>query len=170
MRVHVFLFLGLLCLAAGALVFGKADGEFTGWQRQDVFAKIIAPRLERGIAVVAEESFREDYKGGVWRAGTDYPGKPGVSMITAYHDTHGFVRHLQAGDELVLNMRGGKIARYTVDELLAQQESELKISTSKNENVLLLTSCYEPENWQNEKEICFIAVSRPLPLIDAVTS
>jgi sortase A len=124
-------------------------------------AKIILPDMNREHVIMSGVSGDVLAVAPGWHEGTDFPGQPGISLISAYGNTHfGFLRHLQEGDVFTLETRDGNHRSYLVSEMSIVQESEMKVAVGKDESVLLLSTSYPLSNWQQGEKVRLVVVAR----------
>jgi len=75
--------------------------------------------------------------------GTPLPGEAGNNVIAGHRDTHlAFMRALQAGDELSVERRDGRIARYRVNAMEVLDKRDTWVTKNEGPTRLTLVTCW----------------------------
>lgn len=75
--------------------------------------------------------------------GTALPGERGNSVIGGHRDTHlAFLRALRAGDEIVVETRDGRRARYAVRDTQVLDRHDVWVAEQKGPARLTLVTCF----------------------------
>jgi len=149
----------------------QGESEAAPWPGFDSrpVAKLSVARLNKNLVILEGTSGDVLSLAPGWSRGTDVPGMPGVSLITAPRDTHfSFLRNLRPGDILRLQTVAGS-RDYTVEELKIVMENDLQVSREDGDSVLLLSTWLPFANWQPDGAR-FIAVARASGKAKAITS
>ena len=76
-------------------------------------------------------------------SGTPLPGADGVAVIAGHRDTHfRFLRHVQAGDEIVIEAPGRRRARFRVRERAVGDARTAVLAGADDAPELVLITCY----------------------------
>jgi sortase A len=131
------------------------------WAAGMPVAKIIIPELKQEHIIMNGVSDRILELVPGWHEGTDFPGKPGISLISARRDTHfAFLRKLKEGDSFFLETQEGKRKLYYVSELSVVQDKKIKVQGHDNESILLLSTSYSFQNWHEDEELRLVIIAR----------
>lgn len=140
---------------------GEAEAKPWPWMDSAPVAKIAVPRLNKEFVVMRGTSGTVLAFAPGWHEGTDRPGAPGISLVSAHRDTHfGFLNELQRGDEITLQTSEGRQIEYVVDELRIVMDPQVQVKRNEQESTLLLSTCFPFVNWQPGGEMRFIVVAR----------
>ncbi len=113
------------------------------WADTGPVARLIAPRQGAEVFVLAGATGRTLAFGPGHVFGTAAPGAPGNSVISAHRDTHfAFLKHLRAGDELIVETPDGVRRHYTVDGARVVDRRDLRALAPDAEPRLTLITCY----------------------------
>ena len=75
--------------------------------------------------------------------GTPLPGRAGVAIIAGHRDTHfRFLRHVQAGDAIVVEAPGRPPARFRVRERVVVDARTAVLARADDARELVLVTCY----------------------------
>lgn len=75
--------------------------------------------------------------------GTPLPGETGNSVIAGHRDTHlAFLRDLQRGDELEVQRRDGRLARYRVKAMEVLDKRDTWVTRNEGGTRLTLVTCW----------------------------
>ncbi len=91
------------------------------------------------------------------------PGQAGTSVIAGHRDTHfGFLRHLPAGELLLVQLPGGESLIYKVSaaEVVDSRRSLLQIRRG-GANELLLVTCYPFDDLQPGGPLRYVVRAQP---------
>ena len=165
--IRRLLFVAVLALAVGFLAAGgriwlKAQlaqyllrrawaavdaggGAVKPWPWADTWpvARLVAPRHDVDLIVLADASGRTMAFGPGHVPGTAPPGAPGHTVLTGHRDTaFRFLRALAPGDELRVVAPGGTERRYAVAETRVVDAGETWVLRETLEGRLTLVTCY----------------------------
>lgn len=74
---------------------------------------------------------------------TSLPGKAGNAVISAHRDTHfAFLRHLQAGEEIQLELPNATTHRYRVRDSTVAHQDSMRVTQDTRVPTLTLVTCY----------------------------
>jgi sortase A len=106
-------------------------------------ARLLAPRHDVDLIVLADASGRTMAFGPGHVPGTAPPGAPGHTVLTGHRDTaFRFLRALAIGDELRVVSPGGAERRYAVLETRVVDASETWVLHETADDRLTLVTCY----------------------------
>lgn len=133
-------------LIASAWEETRASGRPTRpWPWADVHpvARLVVPRLGASMVVLEGDSGRSLAFAPGHRTGTPMPGANGNAVISAHRDTHfTFLRHVRAGDRIVVETAAGSSRAYRVTTAEVAHESRLDLLADRREAELTLVTCW----------------------------
>jgi sortase A len=105
--------------------------------------RMIMPKYNVDLIVLAGDSGRTLAFGPGHRYGTVLPGEIGNSMISAHRDTHfQFLQNVQVGDEFIIQSKDGTLHRFKIVNTEIVDSRKALIRTSSQSAVLTLVTCY----------------------------
>jgi sortase A len=119
--------------------------EVKPWPWADTWpvARLVVPRLEVDLFVLAGANGRTIAFGPGHVFGTPRPGEAGNSAIGGHRDTHlAFLRDLGIGTELVVERPDGARRRYRVDWTSVLDKREVWVLKNEGPTRLTLITCY----------------------------
>jgi sortase A len=120
-------------------------GTVKPWPWADTWpvARLVAPRHDVDLVVLADASGRTMAFGPGHVPGTAAPGAPGHTVLTGHRDTaFRFLRALAAGDELRVLAPGGAERRYAVVETRVVDAGDTWVLHETPDDRLTLVTCY----------------------------
>jgi len=114
------------------------------WSWADTWpvARLMVPRLNVDLIVLAGDNGRTLAFGPGHRFGTTAPGEIGNSLIAGHRDTHfNFLKSLYPGEEIFVQTRNGSVQVYSVNSTQVIHESTAVEETSGHRQLTLVT-CY----------------------------
>ena len=76
-------------------------------------------------------------------SGTPLPGEAGNAVIAGHRDTHfSFLRELEIGDEILLDLPHGTTVRYRVLRIWVTTDTDVRPLAERTEKYLTLITCY----------------------------
>ena len=106
-------------------------------------ARLLVPGGGVDVIVLAGASGRPMAFGPGHLSGTPRPGEAGNSVVSGHRDTHfAFLRHLRAGDEIVVERRDGRHRRYVVEGSRIVDRRETGVLRDAVDTRLTLVTCY----------------------------
>lgn len=71
------------------------------------------------------------------------PGTPGTAIVTGHRDTHfRFLEHVKPGDEVLVELPGGRFTRLTIEEVSVVDARTAVIRSEDQAAGLILMTCY----------------------------
>lgn len=106
-------------------------------------SRIIMPKYEVDVIVLAGDNGRTLAFGPGHRFGTAAPGKVGNSVISAHRDTHfSFLEKVVVGDRFMLQSIDGSIKQFRIVNTQIVDYRQAIIPTSYQNAVVTLVTCY----------------------------
>ena len=106
-------------------------------------ARLMVPSRRVDLYVLDNASARALAFGPAHVGGTAAPGSFGNSVLVAHRDTHfSFLRHVERGDEVVVETSGGRRIRYRVSEVTIMDKDEARVMDEPGAPQLTLVTCY----------------------------
>lgn len=106
-------------------------------------ARLTVPTHNIDLIVLAGDSGRTLAFGPGHNFGSVLPGDIGNSIISAHRDTHfGFLQHIAAGDEIIIENRQGAIKRYKVSITHVIDSRDAYIPIDFDNAALTLVTCF----------------------------
>ncbi|MCB9990802.1 MAG: class GN sortase [Rhodospirillales bacterium] len=140
---------------------GTADAKPWPWMDSSPVAEITFVRQDKKFVVMKGTSGTVLAFAPGWHEGSDAPGQPGISLISAHRDTHfGFLNELKTGDRIMIRTVDGIKKTYAVDEMKIVMDPEIKVHRDERDSTLLLSTCFPFVNWQPGGEMRFVVVAR----------
>jgi len=153
---------GLFYLGCGGYIFAKAELAQhliqTSWQQSLIdhkqikpwswadtwpVARIIAPKYQVDLIVLAGDSGRTLAFGPGHRFGTTIPGHSGNSIVSAHRDTHfKFLQYVTLGDEIIVQNQDSRLQVFKVVDTKIVDIDSANIQVDYTEPVLTLVTCY----------------------------
>lgn len=89
-------------------------------------------------------------------------GSVGRAVIGGHRDTHfAFLKDLSAGDSLTLELPGGLVRHYRIDELSVVDTSRQRLRSASDVDELLLVTCYPFDAIDTGGPLRFVVAARP---------
>lgn len=105
-------------------------------------ARLLVPRLNIDLIVLAGDNGQALSFGPGHRSGTALPGYAGNSLISGHRDTHfEFLRHLQLNDEILVQTKRGEEVMYVVSSTAVISETSVVADITTPRQLTLIT-CY----------------------------
>lgn len=140
---------------------GDEDAHPWPWMDSVPVARLIVPGRDKDFVVMRGASGAVLAFAPGWHEGTQMPGSPGITLISAHRDREfGFLRDMQSGEKLVLVDRHGARHLYTVVDMAVVQEPEIHVPVDEDRGTLLLSTSYPSSNWQAGGDMRFVVVAR----------
>lgn len=104
--------------------------------------------------------------------GTQFPGKPGTSIIAGHRDTHfAFLQASKKGDQISIQTLNGFWSRYEITDMSIHDTQKSKIWEVKSEqNQLLLITCYPFHAINPGGPLRLVVTLRPLINLNSIPS
>ena len=115
------------------------------WPWADTYpvARLEAPRQGAALMVLAGAGGRTLAFGPGHVDGTPLPGDAGNCVVSGHRDTHfAFLRELRAGDTLLVQCAGGRMAHYTVAGIEVVRKRDIRVLLDVGDDRLTLVTCY----------------------------
>ena len=113
------------------------------WADMRPIARLAVPSLGVSLVVFDSTSPRALAYGPGHVGGTALPASAGNSVIVAHRDTHfAFLRSLARDDEIDVEARDGRLARYRVREVAIVDKDEARVLDDADAPELTLITCY----------------------------
>lgn len=122
-----------------------ADSAIAPWPWADtqVLARLRVPALDIERYVLAGAHGQALAFGPGHLSGTPMPGDSGNSVIAGHRDTHfEFLRHLDSGDEIFLDMPHGRTVRYRVSRVWVTGDTDMRPLAERSAVHLTLITCF----------------------------
>ena len=133
----------LLGRAWRARLAGARDARPWPWADTQPVARLTVPAQGIDLFVLDGASGRTMAFGPGHLAGTPLPGEPGNSVVSGHRDTHfAFLRHLKAGDAIVVEGPDARRQRYVVSDALVLDRREVAVTVDRGDTRLTLVTCY----------------------------
>ncbi|HKO89102.1 MAG TPA: class GN sortase [Burkholderiales bacterium] len=119
--------------------------EVRPWPWADTWpvGRLLVPRLQVDVFVLAGASGRTMAFGPGHIYGTAVPGMPGNSVISAHRDTHfEFLRRLRQGDKVIVQTAEGRMRTYVMTEGQVVDKRDLRALRPDGLTRLTLVTCY----------------------------
>ena len=119
--------------------------EVRPWPWADTWpvARLLVPRLNVDVFVLAGASGRTMAFGPGHIYGTAAPGTPGNSVLSAHRDTHfEFLRDLRQGDKVIVQTPEVRMRTYIMSEANIVDKSDLRALNPDGVTRLTLITCY----------------------------
>jgi sortase A len=123
---------------------GEATPRPWGWADTWPVARLTAPEQGEEVLVLAGASGSSLAFGPGHLTGSAAPGTAGNTVIAGHRDTHfAFLRHLQAGDEILLQTPHGTVHRYLVESFQVVDHHDTRaLAPADDTSLLTLVTCY----------------------------
>ncbi len=134
------------------------------WMDSSPVAKISIPALGRDHVVMRGVSGEVMAFAPGWHEGTNFPGEPGITLVSAHKDTHfTYLKNLEVGDLISMTTINGRQIDYRVEKAMVIDTPELQISDHTKQSVIVLSTCYPFSNWQVGGDMRYVVVAREIP-------
>jgi sortase A len=122
---------------------GAGDARPWPWADTRPVARLLAPGHGVDLFVLDGASGRTMAFGPGHLSGTPRPGEEGNAVVSGHRDTHfAFLRHLRAGDVLVVERPDGGRRRYTVSDTRVVDRRDTWVAEDAGDTRLTLVTCY----------------------------
>lgn len=141
------------------------DGNFAAhpwpWMDSVPVARLVVPGRDKDFVVMRGASGAVLAVAPGWHEGSQFPGLPGITLISAHPDREfGFIRDMKNGEKLVLVDRRGVRRLYTVVDMAVVQEPEIRVPVDQGRGTLLLSTSYPSGNWSAGGDMRYVVVAR----------
>ena len=115
------------------------------WRWADTYpvARLVAPRQNVDLLVLAGSSGRTLAFGPGHISGTPTPGNSGNAVVSGHRDTHfSFLQHLRIDENLFVEGANGAITRYVVTGYEVVHRKDVRVLRNVGDTRLTLVTCY----------------------------
>lgn len=140
---------------------GQSDTRPWPWMDSVPVAKLYIPKYDKSHVVMSGVSGAVMAFAPGWHEGSERPGVPGVSLISAHKDMHfSYLKDMVVGDVIYLTTAQGEKKTYRVEDLKILDRPSLNIQNQSQGSVVVLSTCYPFSNWQVGGGMRFVVISR----------
>jgi sortase A len=130
------------------------------WADTTPVARLVAPAQDIDLLVLAGATGRTLAFGPGHHDGSAMPGQAGNAVFSAHRDTHfRFLRALEVGDALVVEMPAGQRFHYRVREMRIADQRDLRLPRLPPEPTLTLVTCYPFDAFESGGPLRYIVVA-----------
>jgi sortase A len=134
------------------------------WAETAPVARLSIPALRQEFVILRGVSQESLSLAPGWNEGTNFPGDPGISLISAYKDTYfKDLKKLNLGDLISLQARSGRMIDYRVETAMILDDPELQIKDAEGSSLLVLSTSYPYSKWQEGQDLRYVVVAREIP-------
>lgn len=138
------------------------------WADTRPVARLRMPGLGVDQFVLAGDNARTLAFGPGWAEASAPPGDAGLSVVSGHRDTHfAWLRHLQAGDEVLLDTRAGP-RRYRVEAAVIVDADRHRLGLSPTGDTLALVTCWPFDAVAPGGPLRYLVTARAVDTEDAV--
>lgn len=160
-----YLSVHLINHAWGKTLEGQDNVQPWPWMESSPIAKLSFDQQEKSFVVMEGVSGPVLAFAPGWHPQTAYPGKAGVSVLSAHRDTHfRILKTLRPGDILTLQTGSNKIQNYAVTHYFINKNSDLKIDDQTEQSIIYLTTCYPFEDLGGNSTQRYVVVAKAISL------
>ncbi len=134
------------------------------WMDSTPVAKLYIPKYGASHVVMSGVSGAIMAFAPGWHEGTNRPGQPGVSLISAHKDMHfSYLKNMQFGDRFELITPDGRHISYEVEDMKILDRPTLNVQNDGHDSIVVLSTCYPFANWQIGGDMRFVVIGREVP-------
>lgn len=131
------------------------------WADTHPVARLVAPRQNVDLLVLAGASGRTLAFGPGHIPGTPIPGSPGNAVVSGHRDTHfSFLKNLKIDESLFVQGANGAMTRYVVTGYEIVHRKDVRVLRDVGDTRLTLVTCYPFDSLSSGGPLRYVVVAR----------